>query len=125
LVASLVVLAAFGEMIELAAGALGAAQAGGSKRGAFLALLGSMTGGIVGIFVGLPIPLVGPILAAVLFAGLGALGGAVLGETWKGRDWDQSWRAGKGAFWGRLLGTLGKILVGSVMVAVTLAAVVF
>ena len=65
-------LAFLGEILELMAGAVGTAKAGGSKRGAALAMLGSIVGGVVGIIVGVPIPLVGPILAALLFAGLGA-----------------------------------------------------
>ena len=61
-------MAAAGEAVELAAGSLGVAKAGGSKRGAVLALLGSLLGGVVGLFVGLPIPIVGPLLAGVAMA---------------------------------------------------------
>lgn len=118
------ILAGLGEMIELLASAAGAARVGGTKRGAVLALLGSILGGLCGVFAGVPVPLVGPIFAALLFAGLGAMGGAILGETWAGKDADSSWRVGKAAFWGRLAGTLGKILVGAVMIAVVLAALV-
>ena len=123
-VAAMTVLAALGELIEFVAGSLGAVKVGASKRGALLALAGSVAGGVVGIFVGLPIPLIGPIVAALLFACLGALGGAMLGESWAGRNLHQSWQVGKGAFWGRLLGTLAKSLVASVMVAVAAAAMV-
>jgi uncharacterized protein YqgC (DUF456 family) len=123
-VVALLVLAALGEAVELLAGALGVAKAGGSRRGALLALAGSLLGGIVGIFVGVPIPLIGSLVAAVLFAGLGAAAGAVLGETWAGRDADASWRIAKLAFWGRLAGTLGKITFGAAMIAVVVAALV-
>ena len=98
------------------------AKAGGSRRAAIPALLGSLAGGIVGLFVGLPIPIVGPIIGAVLLAGVGAFAGAVLGEQWKGRSFDDSWRVGKAAFWGRLLGTLAKTAIGAVMVGTTIAA---
>jgi uncharacterized protein YqgC (DUF456 family) len=118
------VLAALGELVEILAAAMGVAKAGGSKRGALLALAGSMIGAIVGISVGLPIPLIGSVVAAVLFAGLGAMGGAALGETWAGRDADASWRVAKLAFWGRLAGTLGKITLGAVIIAVVVAALV-
>lgn len=118
-------LAGLGELLEAVAGALGVAKAGGSRRGAVLALLGSLAGGLVGMFVGLPIPVIGPLVAAVLFAGIGALLGAMLGEQWKGRDLDESWTVGKGAFCGRLLGTLGKVLVGSIMIVVVTAALIF
>ena len=122
-VVALAVLALVGEIIELGAGAIGTKKAGGSKRGAVLALAGSLIGGSVGIFVGVPIPLIGPIVAAVVFAGVGALVGAVVGERWKGRDLDESLRVGEAAFWSRLLGTLGKVLVGGVMLVLVLAAV--
>ena len=117
-------LAFLGEILELMAGAVGTAKAGGSKRGAALAMLGSIVGGIVGIIVGVPIPLVGPILAALLFAGLGAMAGAVLGEIWIGRNLDASWQIGKAAFWGRLAGTLSKVVVGTVIVVVAAASLV-
>jgi uncharacterized protein len=120
----LLALAILGEILELLAGGLGAAKAGGSKRGAALALAGSLTGGIVGIFLGMPIPLVGSLFASLLFAGLGAMAGAILGEMWAGRGLDRSWNIGKAAFWGRLAGTLGKVLVGATMVAVVMAALV-
>jgi uncharacterized protein YqgC (DUF456 family) len=123
-VAVLFVLAALGEIIELLAGAMGAAKAGGSKRGAVLALLGSIIGGIVGVIIGMPIPLAGPILAALLFAACGAMTGAIFGEIWAGRNLDASWQIGKAAFLGRLAGTLGKMLIGAVMVTIVVAALV-
>lgn len=124
-VATLAALAILGEVVEFVAGALGVTTAGGSRRGAVLAIVGSMVGGIVGIFVGLPIPIVGSLVAAVLFGGIGALVGAVLGETWKGRDLDSSLEIGKAAFIGRLLGTAAKMIVCSLMVVVAIAAVIF
>jgi uncharacterized protein YqgC (DUF456 family) len=83
-----------------------------------------MIGGAVGAFVGigLPIPVVGSVVGVLLFASLGALVGAVVGEKWKGRDWKASLHVGHGAFWGRLLGTLGKIWVGFLIVVVAVAA---
>ena len=121
-VAVILVLAILGELIEWIAGALGVAKTGGSRRGAVLALVGSMIGGIVGAFVGIPIPLVGPVIGILLFASLGALVGAVIGEKSKGQDWSASFHVGHGAFWGRLMGTLGKILFGFFIVAVAVAA---
>ena len=59
---------------------------------------------------------------AVLFAGLGAFGGAVIGEQWKGRTFDESVKVGHAAFLGRLLGTVGKIMIGAVMIALIVAA---
>ena len=76
----------------------------------------------MGICVGLPIPLVGSVLAAVLFAALGAMLGAIAGEIWSGRSLADSWQVAKAAFWGRLKGALGKVLLGAAMIAVVAAA---
>jgi uncharacterized protein YqgC (DUF456 family) len=109
-------------VIEFLAGALGASKAGASKRGTALALVGSLIGGLAGIFV--PVPIVGQIVGPIVCAGLGALVGAVLGEQWKGRDLEQSLNIGHAAFWGRLIGTLGKILVGCVMLVLMIASLI-
>jgi uncharacterized protein YqgC (DUF456 family) len=121
---AMAVLAALGEVVEFAAGAAGASKAGGSKRSAALALAGSLLGGLVGLFVGLPIPVVGQIAAALIFASLGAMGGAVLGEHWKGRTLEEGMKVGQAAFWGRLWGTLGKAACGAAILAVALVALV-
>jgi uncharacterized protein YqgC (DUF456 family) len=125
--ASVLVLAALavaGEIIETAAGMVGVAKVGGSRRGAVLSLVGSIVGSVAGLFVGVPVPVVGSLIAAVVFGGVGAIVGAMIGERWKGYGIERSWQVGRAAFWGRLWGTLGKVLVASVMVAVTLAALV-
>jgi uncharacterized protein YqgC (DUF456 family) len=114
-VVALLLLATWGELVEFAASVWGVTKAGGTRWGAGLALIGSIAGGIAGVFFGLPIPILGQILAAVLFAGLGALVGAVVGERIAGRQFPESMRVGRAAFWGRLLGTLGKVGVGAVM----------
>ena len=122
-VAAIIVLALLGELVEFIAGAWGVKKAGGSRRGAVLALVGSVIGGMAGLVVGVPVPVVGSLIAAVLFASLGALAGAMLGESWKGRPLDHSVEIGKAAFWGRMLGTLGKMLIGSVMLVVGTLAI--
>ena len=122
LVGVLCVLAVAGELVEFATGALGASKVGGSRRSAVLALLGSLVGSVVGLFVGLPIPIVGPLVGVLVLASLGAMAGALLGESWKGRSLAQSWKVGEAAFWGRLFGTLGKLMIGAVMVAIAVAA---
>ena len=120
-------LAVLAELLELAAGALGAAKVGGSKRGALLAVLGSMIGAIFGAAAGtaIPIPIVGSVIGAVLGASLGALSGAMLGETWKGRTLGETWKVGHAAFWGRLLGTIAKTTIASAMAAIAAAAAIF
>ena len=119
---ALLVLAIAGEIVEFVAGAAGVAKVGGSRRSALLALVGSIVGGIVGVFVGLPIPVVGSVAAAILFAAAGAMAGAFIGESWKGRDFDTSLEVGKAAFVGRVLGTLAKTIISSIMIAVIIVA---
>lgn len=119
----LIVLAALGELVEFLAGALGAKRAGGSRRSAVLSVVGSISGGLMGAVVALPVPLVGPLIGAILFAAAGAFGGALLGERWKGRQWEETLEVGKGAFWGRLLGTFGKVVFSSMMVTTLLIGV--
>ncbi|MFL5330093.1 MAG: DUF456 domain-containing protein [Gemmataceae bacterium] len=115
-------LAVLGEIMELIASAAGVKKVGGSRLGAVLALFGSVAGAIVGIFVGMPIPVIGSMIAALLFAGLGALVGAMLGETIGGKSLAASWKVGQAAFWGRLIGTFAKALIGAVMAGTAIAA---
>lgn len=111
----LIMLAAAGEIAEFVAGAAGAARQGASRRAVALALAGAVVGSIAGVVVGLPVPIVGPLVAAVLGGALGAFGGAYVGEHWKGRAHAHRVAAGKGAFFGRLWGTVAKLAVGLVM----------
>ena len=117
-------LALVGEVAELAASAAGVKKLGGSWFGAILALVGSMAGAITGVFVGIPVPVIGSLLAALLFGGLGALVGAVVGETLRGQSAETSLRIGHAAFWGRLVGTLAKVLIGAIMVGVVVAVMI-
>ncbi len=115
--------AIIGEVLEFAAGAVGASRAGASRRATIMAIAGSMIGAIVGSIIGLPIPLVGPVLAALLFGGLGATAGAMLAEWNDGKPWRENWRIGHAAFWGRTTGTVGKMAVGLLIVLICLVAV--
>ncbi|WP_442507279.1 DUF456 family protein [Novipirellula sp. SH528] len=117
--------ALIGEIIEFAAGALGAQKAGASRRSTILAVVGSMAGALIGAFIGIPIPIVGPILAAILFGGVGATAGAIYGEWTDGRSWRESWSVGHAAFWGRTFGTLGKFMAGLAVVLAALIGVLF
>lgn len=114
----LLLLAILGELVEFGAGAAGAKHAGGSRRGAVLALLGAVIGSVAGAAVGLPLPVVGSVAGALFFACLGAAIGALAGEHWKGRDLEYGLRVGTAAFWSRLFGTVGKMTIGLAMVAV-------
>jgi len=117
-------LAVIGEILEFVAGAAGVAK-GGSKRGALLAILGSFIGSILGAILGAPIPVIGSLVGILLFSSLGAMAGAIAGEIWLGKEANVSVEIGKAAFWGRLYGSLGKILIGCVMVSTALAAALF
>lgn len=111
-------LAVVGEAIEFAAGAAGAAKHGASRRAVALSLVGAMAGSLAGLVVGLPIPILGPLIVAVFGGAAGAFAGAYLGETWKGRPEADKIAAGQGAFMGRIWGTLGKLAIGAVIVAI-------
>ncbi len=113
----------FGEVLELAASALGTSRLGGSKRGTALALVGSILGAIAGLIVGSPIPVIGNLVASLLLGGAGACAGAILGERWAGKDWQTSLDIGNAAFWGRLLGTVGKVVCGTIATTVFLLAI--
>jgi uncharacterized protein YqgC (DUF456 family) len=119
-------LALIGEMLEFAAGMAGAGKAGGSRRGMFLSMIGSIVGSLFGFSLGnLIVPILGGIVGLLFFAGLGALVGAMIGEGWKGRTWDDSLRVGKAAMLGRILGTLAKSLIGGLMLCVGLLGLLF
>jgi len=96
---ALVVLATIGELIEFLTSVLGTKKLGGSTRGATLMLIGS-----------------------ILFAGVGAWIGSTLGEKWVGKPMKESVKIGGVAFLGRLIGTAGKMMVGSTMVVLAIAA---
>jgi uncharacterized protein YqgC (DUF456 family) len=117
-VAVLLVLAVFGEVIEFAAGAAGAARQGASRRAIALSMLGAMVGSIVGLAIGAPVPIIGSLVMAVVGGAMGAFGGAYLGEAWKGRPEEHRVAAGRGAFAGRIWGTVGKLAAGAVMLAI-------
>jgi uncharacterized protein YqgC (DUF456 family) len=117
-VAVLLGLAVFGEIVEFAAGAAGAAKHGASRRAIALSMVGAIVGGIVGLGIGAPIPIIGSLVMAVLGGAAGAFTGAYLGEVWKGRDEPERLAAGRGAFFGRIWGTVGKLAVGAVMLAI-------
>ena len=62
-------------------GAISTKKAGGSKRGMWFSIIGSVVGTLAGIFIGIPIPIIGSLIAALLF-GAGAL--LVLWRTSRG-----------------------------------------
>jgi len=104
LLGTCLLLAALGELLEFAAGALGAKTAGSSKYGVWGALIGGIVGAIAGIFI--PVPIVGSLIGALL----GSFAGAVVGElVWQKRALKDSLAPATGAAIGRVLGTLSKV----------------
>jgi uncharacterized protein YqgC (DUF456 family) len=96
------ILAAASIGVDVAATALGARKVGASP----LALAGSVAGGIVGLFFGLPGLLLGP------FAG------AAIGEAIAVRDLYQAGKAGLGTWLGIVVGSVVKLVLCLVMLAV-------
>jgi uncharacterized protein len=111
-------LAVLGEVIEFVAGAAGAAKQGASRRAVALAMVGAFVGSIVGLGIGTPVPVLGSFVLAVLGGAVGAFAGAYLGEAWKGRTEAERAAVGRGAFFGRIWGTVGKLAVGVMMLAI-------
>jgi uncharacterized protein YqgC (DUF456 family) len=111
-------LAVLGEVIEFVAGAAGAAKQGASRRAIALSIVGAVMGSLVGLGIGTSIPIIGSLVMAVLGGAAGAFAGAYVGEVWKGRAEQERMAAGRGAFFGRIWGTVGKLAVGAVMLAI-------
>lgn len=110
---TLLVLAVGAEIGEFAFGGAGAKKAGGSKWGVVGAIVGAILGGL---FLTIPFPIVGTVVGICLGAGAGAA--AV--ELVLGKPVGQSLRIGFGAAKGRLLGIVGKFVVGLVMFLLTI-----
>ena len=108
-------LATLGELLEFVLGARGARKAGGSKRGAALAIIG----GIVGAVLGTPLT---PILGTLIGACIGAFAGSLLGDLWAGRSVAHSMASSRGAAVGRFWGTVAKLGVGAAIVALLAVA---
>src|SRR4051812_40676587 len=117
-IAMLAGLAVLGEIVEFAAGAAGAVKQGASKRGVALAMIGALVGSLLGIAIGLPVPILGSFVMALVGGAAGAFFGAYVGEAWKGRPHEARIAAGRGAFTGRIWGTVGKLAVGAIMLAI-------
>jgi uncharacterized protein len=102
-------LALLAEIIEFAASALGAAKAGGSKRGAIGATVGSLAGALLGSPFLFPI---GTIAGGVMGAGAGAL---LAERGLKQKTWTESSKVAGGAAVGRLIATVTKTSLAAVI----------
>jgi uncharacterized protein len=102
-VAAFAAVAALGFVVDFAATAVTAKRAGATRAGVW----GAVAGGLVGLFFGLPGLLLGPVLGA-------ALGELVLSRRSPG----EAVKSGVGAGLGVLAGSLGKGLLGVVLLGV-------
>lgn len=116
-------LAVLGELLEFLLTTAGLAR-GASRRGAFYALIGSILGSFIGAAIFSILPIIGTIIGLLLGGATGAMIGAVIGEKSVGKDTEESLRLGKIAFWGRLFGSLTKILIAGILVAVAMVAAI-
>lgn len=124
-VSIVLLLCLIGEILEFFTGAMSTKKAGGTKRGMWFSVVGSVFGSLAGIFVGIPIPIIGSLIAALLFSGVGALLGAYYGEKVEGKSSHDAWKVGISSFTGRILGSLFKIICGFIALICISIAMVF
>jgi uncharacterized protein len=122
---ALIALAILAEVLQLGAVFVGAGKIGPSGRSAALALLAAALGSVFGFMLAKSARLTDPIVLSVLLAGGGGAVGAVVGEIWGSRQINEDWQVGQSAFWAKLLATLAKIFVGSIMVVVAVMALLW
>ncbi len=113
-----VVIGIAAEVAELLASAAGAAKAGGTRRGAIGSVVGGVVGAIGGSFF---IPPLGTIVGAAAGAGAGAL---LLERAGGTKTWKQSGKIGAGAAAGRLVATIIKASLAT-LIAVILSVAAF
>ncbi len=99
------ILALIGEVIEWWIGFKYTKKYGGSRRGAW----GAVLGGLVGAFVGIPVPVIGSVIGSFV----GSFAGAAIFEWTVAKD--NAIRTGWGAFLGRIWATAAKSSLGMVM----------
>ena len=124
-IAIVLLLVIVGEILEFFTGAMSTKKAGGTKRGIWFSIIGSILGSFVGIFIGIPIPIMKLINSCSSFSGVGALLGAYYGEKVEGKNSKEAWKVGISSFTGRILGSLFKIICGSVaLICISLAMII-
>lgn len=117
-VAAVVALGA--EVLEMGAGAVGAAKAGGGKKAALGAVVGALAGAVAGTVL-VPVPVIGTVLGAVVGAGLAA---AVVERGTTEKSWGAAAKVGGGAAAARLVAVLVKtgaaVIVGGMLLVGTM-----
>lgn len=111
------IMAVVGEIVEFWTGASKAKKAGASRRAMAMSLAGTAIGSLFGAMITVPIPFVGPFVGVLGGAAAGAYLGAYIGESGRGTDPGVRRVVSKAAMVGRMLGTVGKLIIGLIMVA--------
>ena len=102
-------MAVVANVVDYAAGILGAKKMGATWRG----VVGAVVGGIVGLFFSLPGIILGPFVGALLL------------ELTGGREFKPAAKAGMGAVLGLLVGAVGKLAMSLVMILLFITSVIF
>lgn len=106
-------LAVVGEIVELAAGAAGAAKLGAKRRSMLLSMALTIVGSIGGSLALPFLPVIGTVIGALVGGAVGAYVGAYAGEMTAGTDKALGHKIGGAAMKGRLLGTMAKLMIGA------------
>ncbi len=115
---AIVVLAAMGEVVEFLASAVGVRKAGGTRWAGAASLVGAVVGAIPGTVL-IPLPVAGSLVGACA----GACIGAWTIELAAGRGIRRSVKPALAAGAGRLVGTLGKFIIGvAIWIVIAVAA---
>ena len=109
-----VIIALAAEFADMSVSARYTIKYGGSRRGAW----GAVLGGLVGAVVGVPVPVIGPMIGAIFGSFLGALAGELSG----GAAHTTATRAATGAVIGRAVAMALKSCAGLVIAIWLLAA---
>jgi uncharacterized protein YqgC (DUF456 family) len=109
----LLAMAAAAEIVDFFAAGAGAKRAGGTSRGLWGAIIGSIAGAIVG-------SIMLPLILTLVGVCVGTFIGAFIGELSGGMAFGQATRISTYATLGRLAGTVGKMIIGSIMLVITL-----
>jgi uncharacterized protein YqgC (DUF456 family) len=112
-----IAIAVIAELAEFIVTARATKRAGGSSRGAWWALGGSLVGALAGV----PVPIAGSLIGAFL----GAFLGAWLAELSLGRAVEHATRAAKGAVMGRITAVALKIAAAVAIAAWVIGAIVY
>lgn len=104
------------EVLDFAVSARYTRKYGGSKRGAW----GALIGGLVGAIVGVPVPIIGSVIGAMV----GAFAGALIFEYTTGASHGTAAKAATGAAIGRAVAMALKVAAGCVIAAILLSAAI-